>query len=201
MMRTCFAAVAAVLVIAGCATGSRTQLREVVDGGAGAATPISRIVIVAVASDRSVRAAWEEAFAGRLAARGIAIASGDALPGRATDDAGAASVDGAEVIEAARRAGAQAILFVRPPSDVPIAPGVGVRRWIDARSAPDLRPTFDDAPLSVAEARLFDLRPGAPAWQAYVVTPYPPKGGVDAREAAESVAAGLAKRGYLGGGR
>ena len=83
MMRTCFAAVAAVLVIAGCATGSRTQLREVVDGGAGAATPISRIVIVAVASDRSVRAAWEEAFAGRLAARGIAIASGDALPGRA----------------------------------------------------------------------------------------------------------------------
>ncbi len=50
-------------------------------------------------------------------------------------------------------------------------------------------------------ARLFDLRPGAPAWQAYVVTPYPPKGGVDAREAAESVAAGLARRGYLGGGR
>ena len=101
------------------------------------------------------------------------------------------------MIEAARRSGADAILFVQPPAAVPIAPGSGAYRWLDARSSPDPRTDLDTAPASVTELRLYNLTTNAAAWRAMVMVYYPSAGASDADKVADAVATGLAKRGFV----
>lgn len=184
--------------IAGCAVGPRTELREVVDGPATIAPAVDTVAVVAIAQDPAVRGEWEAAFAARLSSAGVRVAAAGRSRGGAAP--GGEAADGGAVLGAARAAGAQAIVFVQPPSDVPIAPGQGAYRWMDARSAPDLRGLLDDASTAVTEVRLVDLRPGLATWHAYVLTVYPGKRGADPRNAADAVAKGLAGRGYLRGG-
>ena len=192
------AALAAALAVAACAAISqRTVLREVVDASVSTTTPLGRVAVVAVDRDAASRKAWEQAFATKLAARGVATTGGDALPGRASTDADAIVVDGAPVIAAARQAGADAILFVQPPAAAPVALGRGAYRWFDARSSTDPRTDLDTTPSSVTEVRLYNLTTNRGVWRAIVLHYYPKPGATDAPEIAEYVAAGLAKRGYL----
>ena len=192
------AALAAALAVAACAAMSqRTVLREVVDASVSTTTPLGRVAVVAVDRDAVSRKAWEQAFATKLAARGVATTGGDALPGRASTDADAIVVDGAPVIAAARQAGADAILFVQPPAAAPVATGRGAYRWFDARSSTDPRTDLDTTPSSVTEVRLYNLTTNRGVWRAIVLHYYPKPGATDAPEIAEYVAAGLAKRGYL----
>ena len=186
------------LAVAGCASVSqRTLVREMQDLSVTAPAPLSRVAVVAVDRDAAARAAWEGAFASRLSARGVATTTGVGLGGTATMDAESVVVDGAPVIDAAKKAGAEAILFVQPPSAVPIAQGRGAYRWFDARSAPDPRTDLDDTPASVTQVRLYSLRTNTGVWRAMVLRYYPTAGAGDAGEIAESVVAGLAKRGYV----
>lgn len=183
--------------IAGCAAGPRTELREVVDGPVTIAPAVDTVAVVAIAQDPAVRGEWEAAFAARLSSAGLRVAAADRSRGAAVP--GGQAADGGAVLVAARAAGAQAIVFVQPPSDVPIAPGEGAYRWMDARAGPDFRGLLDDATTAVTEIRLVDLRPGMATWHAYVLTVYPGRRGVDPNSAADAVARGLAGRGYLRG--
>ena len=200
-MRSAWQIAAAFVVsvaVGGCASVTqRTLVREMQDLSVTALAPLSRVAIVAVDRDAAARSAWEGAFASRLSARGVATTTGDGLRGTATMDAEAIVADGAPVIDAAKKAGADAILFVQPPGAVPIAQGRGAYRWFDARSAPDPRTDLDDAPASVTQVRLYSLRTNTGVWRAMVLRYYPTAGAGDAGEIAESVAAGLAKRGYV----
>jgi hypothetical protein len=189
-----------VTLVAGCAAmGSMTQrtvLREVQDVTVTATAPIGRVAVVALERDAGARKAWEDAFATRLGAQGVATQSGQGLLAGASNDADAIVVNGAPVIDAARRAGADAILFVTPPNAVPVR-GSGAYRWFDARSEPDPRTDLDTAPTSVTEVRLYSLRTDKGVWRASVMRYYPKPGAADAGEIADSVVAGLAKRRYL----
>lgn len=195
-----FRAVAAVaLLAAGCATtDTRVVVREMQDVSATrAGRPVAKVAVVTVESDAAKRKTWDDAFATRFAARGTSATSRDGLPGASQLDGDAVTVDGGPVIEAARRAGADAILFVQPPSDTPPA-SQGAYRWYGARSDPDPRTDLETAPVSVTEVRLYGLEPGGPRWRAMVVLYYPTRGPADAARVADSVADALAKRGFLG---
>ena len=190
------------VLAAGCATQlsrltQRTLLHEVENASASSNVALGNVAVVAIERDATLRKGWEDAFAARLAARGIATSTGDGVRVAAGLDADAATVDGAQVIEAARKAGAGAILFVQPPGAVPIAEGRGAYRWFDARSSPDPRNELDNTPASVTEVRLYDLKSGKGAWRAMVVHYYPKPRDADAGEIADSVVAGLAKRGWV----
>lgn len=198
-MRPILMAAAVAMVAAGCATtDTRVVLREIQDTSTTtSARPVAKVAVVTIERDAAKRRAWDDAFAAQLAAKGVATTTRDGLPGAASLDADAATVDGAGVIDAARRAGADAILFVQPPSDAPVTPGRGAYRWMDARSNPDPRTDLDTTPASVTEVRLYGLNPGAGTWRAMVLVYYPAKGTAEAAAVAESVAGGLAKRGIL----
>lgn len=199
-MRRILAGFALALAAAGCATtDTRVVLREVADGPARPVRPLAKVAVVTIERDAAKRKAWDDAFAARLAAKGVATTTRDGLPGAASLDADATTVDGGPVIEAARRAGADAILFVQPPAEAPVTPGRGAYRWMDARSNPDPRTDLDTTPASVTEVRLYGLAAGAGAWRAMVVVYFPAKGAADAAVVADSVAGGLAQRGFLGG--
>ncbi|MEO8486205.1 MAG: hypothetical protein ABI585_07675, partial [Betaproteobacteria bacterium] len=115
--------------LAACATlTERTLLREIQDSSVQATSTLGRVAVVAIDPDAATRKAWEDAFAARLSVRGVTTSTGDGLRGGMSLDAGAITVDGAPVIEAARKAGAEAILFIQPPRAVPIAPGGGASR-------------------------------------------------------------------------
>lgn len=198
-MRRILAGLALAAVASGCATtDTRVVLREIADGPARPVRPLAKVAVVTIERDAATRKAWDDAFAARLAAKGVATTTRDGLPGAASLDADATTVDGGPVIEAARRAGADAILFVQPPADAPVTPGRGAYRWMDARSNPDPRTDLDTTPASVTEVRLYGLAPGV-AWRAMVIVYYPAKGAADAAVVADSVAGGLAQRGFLGG--
>jgi len=199
-MRTRFIPVALLVgaLVAGCASMTeRTLLREVVEESRSATSTLGRVAVVAVDSDAASRKAWEDAFASRLATRGVAAAAGEGLRSGAKVDADATLVDGAAVIDAARRAGADAILFVTPPNAVPVAAGRSAFRWFGATSAPDIRTDLDTTPSSVTEVRLYNLNTNVGVWRAMVLQYYPKPGSADAPQIADSVVAGLAKRGYL----
>jgi hypothetical protein len=184
--------------LAGCATlTERTVVREIQGASVTATAPLARVAIVAVERDAAARQAWEGAFAARLGARGVAATTAEGLRAGRAADADVVVVDGAPVIEAARRAGADAILFVQPPTTVPIEVGRGAYRWFDARSAPDPRTDLDTTPASVTEVRLFSLHTNSGVWRAMVLRYYPAAGAGNADEIASFVAAALAKRGYL----
>ena len=192
------ATLAVAIALAGCATiTERTVVREVQDASHNATAPLARVAIVAVERDVRARQAWESAFAARLGAHGVATTTGSGLPGGKTADADANLVDGGPVIDAARQAGADAILFVQAPNAVPISPGRGAYRWLDARTTPDPRTELDTTPASLTEVRLYNLRTNTGVWRALVLRYYPREGATDADEIATAVAASLAKRGYL----
>jgi len=192
------AALLAGALAAGCASMTeRTHLREVVEESRSSTTMLGRVAVVAVDPDAVSRKAWEDAFASRLAARGVTAAAGEGLRGVAKVDADATVVDGAAVINAARLAGADAILFVTPPNAVPIAAGRSAYRYFGAASAPDIRTDLDTTPSSVTEVRLYNLKTNVGVWRGMVLQYYPKPGSADAPQIAESVVAGLAKRGYL----
>jgi hypothetical protein len=196
--RTLAAALLAATLAAGCASiTQRTLLREVVEESRGSTSTLGRIAVVAIDRDAKSRSAWEEAFASRLGARGVAAAAGEGLRSGARIDADATVVDGAPVIEAARQSGADAILFVTPPNAVPVQAGRSAYRWFGAQSAPDPRTDLDTAPTSVTEVRLVSLKTNAGVWRAMVMQYYPKPGSADARQIADAVIAGLAKRGYV----
>jgi hypothetical protein len=196
--RLLFAMLLAGALAAGCAAMTqRTLLREVVDESRSSTSMLGRIAVVAIEPDAASRKAWEDTFASRLAARGVAASPGDGLRSGAKFDADAIVVDGAPVIAAARRAGADAILFVTPPNAVPIATGRSAFRWFGAASAPDIRTDLDTTPSSVTEVRLYNLKTNTGVWRAMVLQYYPKPGSADAPQIADSVVAGLAKRGYL----
>ncbi|HQU47901.1 MAG TPA: hypothetical protein PLM09_02015 [Casimicrobiaceae bacterium] len=198
MIARVLSAVAIALVLAGCATtDNRVVLREVEQSSVRAARPLAKIAIVTIDGDAVRRKAWDDAFAARLTAAGAAVATRDGLPGAAGIDAGAVTVDGAAVIDAARGAGADAILFVQPPSDKPIVRSGGMYRWMGARSDPDPRTDLDTTPTSVTEVRLYGLDTSKESWRAMVIVSYPSGTAADANDVAASVATGLAKRGYL----
>jgi len=188
----------ALALVAGCATVTqRTLLREVVEDSRGTTTALGRVAVVAIDRDDQARRAWEDAFASRLSARGVSAAAGDGLRSGAKFDADAIVVDGAPVIDAARKSGADAILFVTPPNAVPIQTGRGAYRWFGAQSAPDPRTDLDTTPTSVTEVRLYNLKSNAGVWRAMVMQYYPKPGSADAPQIADAVVAGLAKRGYV----
>jgi hypothetical protein len=192
------ACLVAAALCAGCAaTNQRIVLREILDASASTTIPLEKVAIVTIDASATTRKAWDDVFAARLGARGVQTTTRDGLPGAATLDADVPTVDGGAVIEAARKAGADAILFVQPPVDVAMTPGRGAYRWLDARSGPDPRTDLDTTPASVTEVRLYTFRANSGAWRAMVLVYYPAKGTADAGEVAESVAAGLAKRGFL----
>ena len=200
-MRRLWIAVALVAaLVTGCATmksmTEQTVLREVQDQTVTATSALGRVTVVAIEHDAGARKAWEDAFVARLAARGVASSTGAGLLAGAGKDADAIVVDGAQVIDAARKAGADAILFVTPPNAVPVR-GHGAYRWLGARSEPDPRTDLDSAPTSVTEVRLYNLRTDKAVWRAAVMRYYPKAGAADAGEIAESVVAGLARRQYL----
>jgi len=192
------AALLAGALAAGCASMTeRTHLREVVEESRSSTSTLGRVAVVAIDRDAASRKAWEEAFASRLAMRGVAASPGDGLRNGTKTDADAIVVDGAAVVEAARRAGADAILFVTPPNAIPITTGRGAYRWFGAQSGPDIRTDLDTTPASVTEVRLVSLKTNAGVWRAMVMQYYPKPGSADAPQIADSVVAGLAKRGYL----
>jgi len=196
--RIVLAALLAGGLTAGCASMTeRTHLREVVEESRSSTTALGRVAVVAIDRDAASRKAWEDAFASRLAVRGVAASASDILRGGVKSDADAIIVDGAAVVEAARQAGADAILFVTPPNAIPIATGRGAYRWFGAQSAPDIRTDLDTTPSSVTEVRLVSLKTNAGVWRAMVLQYYPKPGSADAPQIADSVVAGLAKRGYL----
>jgi hypothetical protein len=198
-MRRVLAALVLALAAAGCATtDTRVVLREMQDISSRApARPVAKVAVVTIESDAAKRRAWDDAFAARLTATGVATTTRDGLPGAASLDADATTVDGAGVIDAARRAGADAILFVQPPSDAPVTAGRGAYRWMDARSNPDPRTDLDTTPASVTEVRLYGLGTGMGGWRAMVLVYYPAKGTADAAVVANSVVGGLTQRGFL----
>jgi hypothetical protein len=192
------ASLVAATLAAGCASVTqRTLLREVVEESKGSTATLGRVAVVAIDADDRSRTAWEEAFASRLSARGVAAASGGDLRAGAKLDADATTVDGAPVVDAARRSGADAILFVTPPNAKPIEQGRGAYRWFGARSAPDPRTDLDTTPTSVTEVRLVSLKTNAAVWRAMVMQYYPKPGSADAPQIADAAVAGLAKRGYV----
>ena len=186
----------AVALVAGCAANSRTVVREFDEASKTATSPLASVAIVAVDRDATARRVWEDAFAARFAARGVATAKGDGLLQGASLDADAVTADGSPVIAAARKAGAEAIVFVRPPSVVPIEPGRSAYRWLDARSGPDPRTDLDTTPISVTEVRVFDLTTKARTWRAMVLVRFP-QGAADAGPAADAALAALALRGFV----
>jgi hypothetical protein len=182
----------------GCASMTeRTHLREVVEESRSSTSTLGRVAVVAIDRDAASRKAWEDAFASRLATRGVAASASDILRGGMKTDADAIIVDGAAFVEAARQAGADAILFVTPPNAVPVATGRSAYRWFGAQSGPDIRTDLDTTPASVTEVRLVSLKSNAGVWRAMVMQYYPKPGSADAPQIADSVVAGLAKRGYL----
>lgn len=198
-MRALLAAAAVALAVAGCATtDTRVVLREMDQASTRAARPLTKVAVVTIDNDAARRKTWDGVFVARLGARGVQTTTRDGLPGLASVDAGAVTVDGAAVIDAARRAGAEAILFIQPPSATPVAAGRGAYRWSDARSDPDPRTDMDTTPASVTEVRFYGLGTAKEAWRAMVLVYYPAKGDADAALVAGSVVAGLEKRGFLG---
>jgi hypothetical protein len=196
--RALVAALLAATLAAGCASiTQRTLLREVVEESRGSTSTLGRVAVVAIDRDAASRSAWEEAFASRLGARGVAAAAGEGLRTGAKFDADAIIVDGAPVIEAARKSGADAILFVTPPNAVPVQAGRSAYRWFGAQSAPDPRTDLDTTPTSVTEVRLVNLKTNTGVWRAMVMQYYPKPGSADAPQIADAVMAGLAKRGYV----
>ena len=192
------AALLAATLAAGCASVTqRTLLREVVEESRGSTSTLGRVAVVAIDRDATSRSAWEEAFASRLGARGVAAAAGEGMRIGARFDGDATIVDGAPVVEAARKSGADAILFVTPPNAVAVQTGRGAYRWFGAQSAPDPRTDLDTAPTSVTEVRLVNLKTNTGVWRAMVMQYYPKPGSADAPQIADAVIAGLAKRGYL----
>lgn len=192
-------ALAALLcVAAGCAsTDRRVVLREMEQASVRATQPLAKVLVVTIDGDAARRRTWDEAFASRLGASGVQATTRGALLGDAEMDAGAVTVDGSALIDAARRAGADAVLFVQPPSDVPVKAGRGAQRWMDARSDPDPRTDLDTAPAAVTEVRLYGLGSSRGTWRAMVLDHYPRGHNEDAGAVAGAVAAGLAKRGFL----
>ena len=187
-------ACAAVLASACATLTSRTSVREI--GTAAAPARLTSVAVVAIDRDANVRRLWEDEVGARIAARGVAATKGEGLLKGANIAADAVTVGGAEVLEAARRSGAQAILFVRPPGVVPPDPSEGAYRWLGARSGPDPRGDLDTTPASVTEVRLSDLSSGATAWRAMVLVRFP-RGNADAGEAADAIVSSLARRGFL----
>ncbi len=183
-------------VLAACATDQRVAVREIGEVSRTASAPMTNVAVVAIDRDAAARKAWEGAFASRLAARGVATSTGDGLSAGATVDADAVTVDGSPVIEAARKAGADAIVFVRPPNVVPVEPGRSAYRWLGARSGPDPRNELDDAPASVTQVRVFDLTSKARSWSGMIVVRFP-RGNEDAGTAAEAAVNALAQRGFV----
>jgi hypothetical protein len=196
-----FALACAFLVLAGCAANSRIQVREVEQEVVVVRTePFKRIAVIAVDRNPQARRAWEDAFATRLGGTGTTVTKGDGLPGAAGVDADAVVVDGVPVIEAARAAGADAILFVRPPNAVPMRASDGARRFLDARSGPEVRMSeFDDSPSAVAELRLFQLTTGSNVWRAMVTIQYPPASGVPPGGVADAAVSAMQRRGFVRG--
>lgn len=192
-------ALAALLcVAAGCAsTDRRVVLREMEQASVRATQPLAKVLVVTIDGDAARRRTWDEAFASRLGASGVQATTRGALLGDAEMDAGAVTVDGSALIDAARRAGADAVLFVQPPSDVPVKAGRGAQRWMDARSDPDPRTDLDTTPSSVTEVRLYAIDTTKEAWRALVVVNYPSGTAADASDVAASVVNGMAKRGFI----
>ena len=187
-------------LLTGCGTMSRiterTVLHEVQDQTVTATATLGRVAVVAVEHDPAARKAWEDVFSSRLAARGVATSPGGGVLAGAGTNADATVVDGAPVIEAARKAGAEAILFVTPPNAVPVT-GRSAYRYFDARSAPDNRTDLDTAATSLTEVRLYNLATGKAVWRANVMRYYPRTGAADAGEIADATIAALARRKYL----
>lgn len=189
---------AIVLAAAGCATtDNRVVLREIEQSSNRATRPLAKVAIVTIDGDAARRRSWDDAFATRFTAAGVPITTRDGLTGAVTTDAGAVTADGAAVVEAARRAGADAILFVQPPSDKPIVKSGGMYRWLGARSDPDPRTDLDTTPSSVTEVRLYGIDTSKEAWRALVVVNYPSGTAADANDVAASVVNGMAKRGFI----
>ena len=201
MIAARIAVLACAALMAGCAANSRTVVREFDEASKSATSPLASVAIVAVEREEDEdRREEEDAFASRFAARGIAATRGEGLLQGASLDADAVTVDGSPVIAAARKAGAEAIVFVRPPNAVPIDPGRSAYRWLDARSGPDPRTDLDTTPVSVTEVRVFDLTTKARTWRAMVLVRFP-QGAADAGPAADAAVAALAQRGFLPGAR
>jgi hypothetical protein len=194
-----FTLACAFLVVAGCAANSRIQVREVEqEVTVVSAAPFRRIAVIAVDRNPAARRAWEDAFATRLGGTGTTVTKGDGLPGAATNDADAVAVDGRSVIEAARAAGADAILYVRPPNAVPMRARDGARRFLDARSGPEVRMSeFDDSPTAVAELRLFQITTDSHVWRALVTIQYPPASGVPPGGVADAAVSAMQRRGLV----
>ena len=169
----------AAALVAGCALNSRTVVREIDDASKSVTSPLASVAIVAIDRDAGARRLWEDAFAARFAARGVATTKGEGLLGGASVDTDAVTADGSPVIAAARKAGAEAIVFIRPPNAVPVEPGRSAYRWLDARSGPDPRTDLDTTPVSVTEVRVFDLTSKARTWRAMVLVRFP-QGAADA---------------------
>ena len=186
----------AAALVAGCALNSRTVVREIDEASKSVTSPLASVAIVAVDRDAGARRLWEDAFAARFAARGVATTKGEGLLGGASVDADAVTADGSPVIAAARKAGAEAIVFIRPPNAVPVEPGRSAYRWLDARSGPDPRTELDTTPVSVTEVRVFDLTSKARTWRAMVLVRFP-QGAADAGEAANAAVAAMALRGFV----
>ena len=195
-MRGMTLAALACVALAACATDQRVAVREIGEASKTASGPVASVAIVAIDRDAASRRTWEGAFAARFAARGVATSTGDGLTAGATLDADAVTADGSPVIEAARKAGAEAIVFVRPPSVVPVESGRSAYRWLGARSGPDPRNELDNAPASVTQVRVFDLTSKARSWSAMIVVRFP-RGDEDAGTAADAPLAALAQRGFL----
>lgn len=196
-----FVLACAFLVVAGCAATSRIQVREVEQENLVVRTePFKRIAVIAVDRNPQARRAWEDAFATRLGGTGTTVTKSDGLPGASGVDADAVVVDGGPVIEAARAAGADAILFVRPPNAVPMQAGDGARRFLGARSGPEVRTSeFDDSPQAVAELRLFQLTTGTNVWRVFVTVQYPPAAGVPPGGVADAAVSAMRRRGFVRG--
>lgn len=184
-------------LVAGCAANSRTVVREIDDASKSVSGSLANVAIVAIDRDAAARRVWEDAFAASFAARGVATTKGEGLLEGASLDADAVSVDGNPVIQAARKAGAEAIVFVRPPNVVPMEPGYSAYRWLGARSGPDPRTELDTTPTSVTEVRIFDLTTKGRTWRAMVLVRFPQQGNADAGEVAAAAVVALSQRGYV----
>lgn len=199
VLRAAAAALVLALAAAGCATmraDQRVQVHEV-EESAVRTTPFARVAVVAIDRDPVQRRAWEDAFAARLGAAGTRVDKRDGLPGAAGVDADAIVVDGAPVIDAARAAGAEALMFVRPPNVVPMQ-GDGARRFLAARSGPSIRTNdLDDVPQSIVEVRVFELVRGATVWRGFVVVRYPPASGVSPETVATAAVGAMERRGLV----
>lgn len=195
-----FAWAAAVLVaLAGCATtDTRVVLRELGQPSVRVGQPLAKVAVVTIDGDAARRKLWDEAFVKRLGASGVQATTRAGLPGLSDLDAGAVTVDGAAIIDAARRAGADGVLFVQPPSEKPI--GSGAYRWWDARSDPNPRSDLNTTPAAVTEVRLYGLSSTKESWRALVSVYYPAKDAAEAPVVAGSVVEGLVKRGFLRAG-